>query len=192
MGRTPGKRLRAITGHKSSRRQPAAKIGGIMAKRGRPRKTGARYADGKLRKPTIAGPDRQGKCALYILSVEGSHACKIGISTVPARRCDAVQSSMFLPVRIFWAVWFGVGDARRVEAAAHRRLKSQGHHARGEWFNCGSLFARGEVLAAAEALGVEFEEDADHGWGSRGQFNDETRTRHRRPVREYQAGIVSR
>ena len=73
--------------------------------------------------------------AVYVITAHGS-PCKIGIASDLERRLSTLQVSSPDKLSAAFAIWFQtMGSARRIERAAHVRLKEK--RLRGEWFAVG-------------------------------------------------------
>jgi hypothetical protein len=102
------------------------------------------------------------------MTLDGASACKVGISNAPAIRAKDLSAAGFLTVLVYWAGRFETpAQAYAVEQLAHKRLTSAGLLRVNEWFDCSGVFARGEILGAAEQLGFSFDEDKNFGWTER-------------------------
>ena len=70
---------------------------------------------------------------VYVIH-NGQGLTKIGRSYMPRQRFSALCAGALMDLYFFGAVVFGHGGAPICEKAAHRRLKEDGHHKKGEWF----------------------------------------------------------
>jgi hypothetical protein len=114
-----------------------------MAKTGRKRKSGQRYASGDLKKPWK--PRRvdwlyplAGECeAIYVLEA-GHGVVKIGHSIDPRHRVGQLQVGQHVPLTLNWYVWLQKADAIAIEAAFHKAMRRTARHAMGELYYLGS------------------------------------------------------
>lgn len=100
--------------------------------------------------------------AVYVAEAGDRGVVKVGFSSDPAKRCAQLQGSNAEIIRIAWAV--RSEHAMKLEKAAHRYLKANGRHVRGEWFEASPEAVIGAIKAEAERLGISTEVDTQFGY----------------------------
>jgi hypothetical protein len=78
--------------------------------------------------------------------------CKIGLSRDPARRCKTIQIGNARAVKLFWVLQLEKDLARKVERAAHTRLRATEAHSSGEWYWLDAMTAVEVVRSIARDL----------------------------------------
>lgn len=74
--------------------------------------------------------------SIYIVAPDNDWPCKIGISANPRKRLLQLQTSVWRPIQVARCYWAEtMREAKRLEAAVHRRLTEDSRWLHGEWFD---------------------------------------------------------
>lgn len=75
-------------------------------------------------------------CSLYVIAPLDGWPCKIGISTNPLKRINALQTSVWKQLEVKWCGFVGTTNiARSLERRCHEALTEQAKWLHGEWFD---------------------------------------------------------
>lgn len=75
-------------------------------------------------------------CGVYVVTTDALWPCKIGVSTNPVKRLNALQTAHWRPLQITgYRYCETFKEARAIEKATHERLKGEHKDLMGEWFD---------------------------------------------------------
>jgi hypothetical protein len=98
--------------------------------------------------------------------IEGaSNACKVGRSRNVGRRSRDLDVASPTGARVYYAICLRFQDACRLEKLVHKKLKSTGRHAHGEWFYISAEAASGLIEQVADRAGLAWVPDLTYGFG---------------------------
>ena len=105
-------------------------------------------------------------CCVYVIGPDKKWPMKIGISTSPAKRLNAMQTALWDPL-VVHKLYFAnsSAEAREVEQAAHQWLREKGKALLGEWFDARPDDAAAAVEFAALMTGIEISKEPPCGIG---------------------------
>lgn len=86
----------------------------------------------------------------YVYIVGAGDACKVGFSVSPKQRLGSLQTGIAEDLEIVGLFVFRGGAGQKFERAAHRKLKAERLHIRGEWFRNDRIASRLRELAEAK------------------------------------------
>lgn len=102
--------------------------------------------------------------AVYVMTVNG-WSSKIGYSEDPGARALDLQVGSVDEINVFWACRLVSREARTLEKAVHKELKSLDRHLRGEWFRIAPPVAVSTITKVAKELGFQPVPDLIYGIG---------------------------
>jgi hypothetical protein len=125
-------------------------------RKGRPLMQGVeRMPSGAIREASRPDRIKTTGAAVYVMEVQG--VVKIGYSTRPTQRAQALRKETRREISIAWVTWGQPGDMKKLEAAVHTKLKAGPLHLTGEWYTATALLAARIIRDTAKEIGISLD-----------------------------------